>query len=231
MTTALPHCLPHQVIDTPDVFNLDEDDAGAKRRFREWEQQIVSPGPIAFLFIVRLDERFTSNDYELYKRYRELLPKHLRNNVILGFTKVDNLPGPVEDQITLSSVKTLLSDCQRRYVTFTVPKDELTGDQTQVEQIVEVIMDWMTKMPYKMSWVDCGLAYLRSGVSWLSRINGHFTNRIRRAIGVSPSTCVILVIGAAAFLIFLYFYIYHAGTDQSQQSYNSSQANRSDLKK
>ena len=214
------------------MFNLDENDA--KRRFRKWEQLIVSPGHIAFLFIVRLDERFTSNDYELYKRYRELLPKHLRNNVILGFTRVDDLPGPVEDQITLSSVKTLLSDCQQRYVTFTVPRDELTGDQAQVEQTVEEIMDWMTKMtkiPSKISWVDRCVAYLMSGVSRLSRINGHFTNRIRRAIGVSPSTCVILVIGAAAFLIFLYFYVYHAGTDQSQQSYNSSQANRSDLKK
>ena len=213
------------------MFNLDEDDAGAERRFREWEQLIVSPGPIAFLFIVRLDVRFTPSDYQLYKRYRELLPRHLRNNVILGFTRVDNLPGPVEDQITLSSVQTLLSDCQRRYVTFTVPNDELKGDREQVEQIVKEIMDWMTKVPYKMSWVGRALAYLRPGVSWLSRIIGHFINRIRRAIGVSPCTCVILVIGAAAFVIFLYFYIYHAGTDQSQQSYNSSQANRSDLKK
>ena len=212
------------------MFNLDENDA--KRRFRKWEQLIVSPGHIAFLFIVRLDERFTSNDYELYKRYRELLPKHLRNNVILGFTRVDDLPGPVECEITLSDVQTLLNDCQRRHVTFNVPKAEQRGDREQVEQIQDKIMDWMTKMPSKMSWFDRGLAAIRSGVSELSRGTlGHFITRSRRTIGVSPSRCALCVIGAATFIAFLYFYFYQAGTDQSLQSYNLSQANGSDLKR
>ena len=171
------------------MFNLDEDDAGAERRFREWEQLIVSPGPIAFLFIVRLDVRFTPSDYQLYKRYRELLPRHLRNNVILGFTRVDNLPGPVEEQITLSSVQTFLNDCQRRYVTFTVPKAELAGDREQVEQIVEKIMGWMTKMPSKMSCLDRVLARLMSRASWMSLGT--------RAIAVS---------GTAAFVFFTFIY-------------------------
>ena len=153
------------MIDTPDVFNLGGDDASAERRFREWEQLIVSPGHT--FFIVRLDLRFTPNDYQLYKRYRELLPRHLRNNVILGFTRVGDLPGPVEHEITLSDVQTLLNDCEWRNVTFTVPKAELTGDREQVEQTVEKIMGWMTKMPSKMSWVDRVLARL-SRASWMS---------------------------------------------------------------
>ena len=84
----------------------------------------------------RLDVRFTPNDYQLYKRYRELLPEPLKNNVILGFTRVDNLPGPVEDQITLSSVKSLISDCKGRYVTFRAPSDG---------QIVDKIIGWITE--------------------------------------------------------------------------------------
>ena len=157
---SLLHFLPHQVIDTPDVFNLDEDDASAELRFREWEQLIVSPGPIAFLFIVLLDVRVTPNDYQLYKRYQKLLPRHLRNNVILGFTKVDDLPGPAEHEITLSDVQTLLNDCQQRYVTFNVPKVEQRGDREQVEQIQDKIMDWMTEMPSKKCWVNRGLAWI-----------------------------------------------------------------------
>ena len=50
LITALSHFLPHQVIDTPDVFSLGEDDAGAELMFREWEQLIVSPGPTAIIF-------------------------------------------------------------------------------------------------------------------------------------------------------------------------------------
>ena len=229
---GLLHFLSHQVIDTPDVFNLGGDDAGAELTFREWEKLIVSPGPIAFLFVVRLDLRFTPNDYDLYKRYRKLLPRHLRNNNILGFTRVDDLPGPVECEITLSDVQTLLNDCQRRHVTFNVPKAEQRGDREQVEQIQDKIMDWMTKMPSKMSWFDRGLAAMRSGVSELSRGTlGHFITRSRRTIGVSPSRCALCVIGAATFIAFLYFYFYQAGTDQSLQSYNLSQANGSDLKR
>ena len=155
LITALSHFLAHQVIDTPDVFNLGEDDAGAELMFKEWEQLIVSPGPTAIIFTVRLDVRFTPNDYQLYKRYRELLPKHLRNNVILGFTRVDNLPGPVEDQITLSSVQTLISDCKGRYVTFRTPSDG---------QIVDKIIGWITETDTGGSRDTGVLASLWSGV-------------------------------------------------------------------
>ena len=135
------------------MFNLDENDA--KRRFRKWEQLIVSPGPTAIIFTVRLDVRFTPNDYQLYKRYRELLPEPLKNNVILGFTRVDNLPGPVKDQITLSSVQTLLSDCKGRYVTFRTPSDG---------QIVDKIIGWITETDTGGSRDTGVLASLWSGV-------------------------------------------------------------------
>ena len=190
------------MIDTPDVFNLDDDEPSAMLKFKGWESLIVPSGPTAFLFTVRLDVRFTPNDYQLYQRYRKLLPVILRNNVILGFTRVDDLPGPVDEQITLSCVKTLLNDCQGRYVVFYTPSDGhnsqagQTGDwQLNGEQIVNKIIYWMMEMPAWRLWFYRAQVAVWSGVLRLIR-------RCRDLTRFQCACCVTMIGFACLFLYY-----------------------------
>ena len=193
------------MIDTPDVLNMGLDAASAELKFKEWEELVggQSPGPTAFLLVVRMDVRFTPGDYQLYKRYLAMLPAHLRRNTILGLTRVDHLPGNVADEIELSKVQSLLDDCQGRYVVFSRPEAEQTADRMREdERIVESIMGWMAGMHAASSGSFSALAAAVRGVSELLL---HFILKPK------PALCII---GAVACIV--YFSVWLFGRDSER---------------
>ncbi|KAK7116506.1 GTPase IMAP family member 5-like [Littorina saxatilis] len=130
------------VIDTPDVFNLTMDEGTAIQEFRKWENYVTT-GRVAFLLTVRLDVRFTPTDYNMYKRYRSFLPRNLRDNIVLAFTRVHDLEGDILDEVKLSTVNDLLKDARGRHVTFS-KSDRNTSESGQNK---DKIMNWMREMP------------------------------------------------------------------------------------
>jgi hypothetical protein len=51
-----------QVIDTPDVFNMDLNQRDAAALFMQWETMGPKNALTAIVNVVRLDDRFTSGD-------------------------------------------------------------------------------------------------------------------------------------------------------------------------
>ncbi|KAL8598685.1 hypothetical protein ACOMHN_033250 [Nucella lapillus] len=100
----------------------------------------LHPGPHALCYVLKA-ERFTAEDYEVYKKLESLFDKHLYQYLIVIFTGGDTFEidgTTVDDAINSApeSLRQLLDDCGNRYMVF---NNRAVDTKPQVQQLLQMV--------------------------------------------------------------------------------------------
>lgn len=79
----------------------------------------VTPGPHAILMVVRCNNRFTQEEYCIYKELKKLFGEEITKFMIVVFTGIDDLGGsPLADVVEKApqQVQEIIADAQGRYI-------------------------------------------------------------------------------------------------------------------
>ncbi|CAM2105002.1 unnamed protein product [Caretta caretta] len=127
------------VIDMPDVFSPEASDT---ETYREISHCILlsAPGPHALVLVTQLG-RYTEEDKEVVKRVWEIFGVEAKRNMIVLFTRKEDLGGDsLRDYVTNSdnkNLKELIQECKNRYCAF---NNKATGAERdeQVNELMEI---------------------------------------------------------------------------------------------
>ncbi|KAK7475602.1 hypothetical protein BaRGS_00033151 [Batillaria attramentaria] len=129
-----------QVVDTPGVFEMGRTAAALRREIMKC-LCLTSPGPHAFLFVVRLADRFTLEEYNAYLMLKAMFERQIVTNyMILGFSGGDLCDKPVVEELKRApkAMRNILSDVRWRYIVFDNKGDQRRKDE-QVLKLIEMI--------------------------------------------------------------------------------------------
>ncbi|XP_062398524.1 GTPase IMAP family member 8-like [Sardina pilchardus] len=112
------------------------------KREVEISTSMCSPGPHAFLLIIRLDTSFTEKHRRVAKEHLELLGERCWGHTMVLFTCGDWLGDtPVEEHIEAEgmALQWVIEKCANRYH---VVDNQNRGDNAQVTELLEKVEDW-----------------------------------------------------------------------------------------
>ena len=100
----------------------------------------LHPGPHALLYVVKT-ERFTNEEYQVFKKLETLFDKNIYNYLVVIFTGGDNFEhdglSPVQAiEQAPPTLKQLLKDCKQRYVVF---NNRAANPRPQVEKLLGIV--------------------------------------------------------------------------------------------
>lgn len=100
----------------------------------------LHPGPHALLYVVKT-ERFTDEEYQVFKKLESLFNKNIYNYLVVIFTGGDNFEhdglSPVQAiEQAPPTLKQLLKDCKQRYVVF---NNRAAKPRPQVKELLEIV--------------------------------------------------------------------------------------------
>uniref|UniRef100_A0A8C0H408 AIG1-type G domain-containing protein n=1 Tax=Chelonoidis abingdonii TaxID=106734 RepID=A0A8C0H408_CHEAB len=127
------------VIDTPDVFSPEASDTETCREISRCIA-LSAPGPHALVLVTQLG-RYTAEDKEAVKRVWEIFGVEAKRNMIVLFTRKEDLGGnSLTDYVRNShnkNLKELIQECKNRYCTF---NNKATGAERnkQVNELMEI---------------------------------------------------------------------------------------------
>ncbi|XP_046583064.1 GTPase IMAP family member 7-like [Haliotis rubra] len=133
-----------QVIDTPGLYDTEMSNEDICREVVRCVG-MTAPGPHAFIFVVRVD-KFSEEEYNTTEHFKKLFGRGMLDYLIILFTKKDELiynGQTIEDFIGKASgkLKSLLKDCDGRYVTF-----NNRGSEREKERDVQTLVEVIDKM-------------------------------------------------------------------------------------
>ncbi|PVD24023.1 hypothetical protein C0Q70_17300 [Pomacea canaliculata] len=105
----------HQVIDTPDVSNMDM--RNTEQEIKEWQNL----NPDIVLLAIRCDVRYTAEEFAILNEIRNVWGDNsLFSRLVVAFTFGDRLDGDIKDEVinVCKELQTVLRDCGERYVVF-----------------------------------------------------------------------------------------------------------------
>ena len=100
----------------------------------------LHPGPHALLYVVKT-ERFTDEEYQVFKKLETLFDKNIYNYLVVIFTGGDNFehdgisPEQAIEQAP-PTLKQLLKDCRQRYLVF---NNRAADPRPQVEKLLGIV--------------------------------------------------------------------------------------------
>ncbi|KAK7478050.1 hypothetical protein BaRGS_00030726 [Batillaria attramentaria] len=129
-----------KVVDTPGLFDT-RDKSGKTLYELTKVLSLSTPGPHAFLFVIRLDARFTPEENDAFKLMMKMFEKDkVKQHLVLVFTRGENLPCSIEQflETVPESLKEILDIVNDNYVVINKTSDEFTRPR-QVRQLLEKI--------------------------------------------------------------------------------------------
>ena len=127
-----------QILDTPGLFDTDlSHEEIAEDVFKSLA--CLDPGPHAFLYVVSIVQRFTSEERKTFDRLKTYFGPHVADHMIVVFTNVDQLDEG--DTITdfledaSSSLKELLVECGQRLILL----NNTSKDRKQVDNLIQMV--------------------------------------------------------------------------------------------
>ncbi|XP_041961186.1 GTPase IMAP family member 9-like [Alosa sapidissima] len=126
-----------KVVDTPGLFGTDTVSDVVKRQIEKCVD-MTSPGPHAFLLVIRLGVRFTDEEKNAVMWIKENFGARALKYTIVLFTYGDILKGKSIDPFLSKSpnIQSLLNSCEKRYHTF---NNKEKNDESQVTSLLEKI--------------------------------------------------------------------------------------------
>ena len=109
-----------QVLDTPDVTNLDKQTNAIKREVAKWRLLTLNK-PNVILLAVRCDVRYTAEEYAVYRKIKKLWGHNsLHQRLMVAFTFGDRQDGDIQEELktVCPELKSVLRDAKNRYVVF-----------------------------------------------------------------------------------------------------------------
>ncbi|XP_072508361.1 GTPase IMAP family member 1-like isoform X2 [Notamacropus eugenii] len=130
-----------EIIDTPDIFNLEVSAEG--RIYQEIFQcyLLSSPGPHALVLVTQLG-RHTKEDQEAMKKVKEIFGNNIMKHTIILFTRKEDLgEESLEDYIRFTNnkaLKELVAQCRGRVCAF---NNQATGreQEAQVKELMDIV--------------------------------------------------------------------------------------------
>ncbi|XP_072508365.1 GTPase IMAP family member 1-like isoform X2 [Notamacropus eugenii] len=130
-----------EIIDTPDIFNLEVSTEG--RIYQEIFQcyLLSSPGPHALVLVTQLG-RHTKEDQETMKKVKEIFGNNIMKHTIILFTRKEDLgEESLEDYIRFTNnkaLKELVAQCGGRVCAF---NNRATGreQEAQVKELMDIV--------------------------------------------------------------------------------------------
>ncbi|XP_064193542.1 GTPase IMAP family member 9-like isoform X2 [Anguilla rostrata] len=124
------------VVDTPGLFDNQQNEQDVRREIGR-SINYSSPGPHAFLLVVKLD-RFTEEDRRTVQHIQELFGEGASRYIIVLFTRGSELADDIEDCIKEadSGLRSMLSECGNRYHVF---ENYNLDDRQQVTDLLDKI--------------------------------------------------------------------------------------------
>ncbi|KAG9332361.1 hypothetical protein JZ751_015030, partial [Albula glossodonta] len=120
---------------TPGLFDNKQDEQVVRREIGR-SINYLSPGPHAFLLMIKLD-RFTEEDRSAVQKIRELFGEGASRYFVVLFTRGNDLSGSIEDCIAEADndLKSLLDECGNRYHVFENKNPDDRGQE--VERMIQ----------------------------------------------------------------------------------------------
>ena len=109
-----------QVLDTPDVTNLDMGEIEIRKEVEKW-RILTKHAPTVILLAVRCDVRYTAEEYAIYRQILKLWGKHsLRRSLVVAFTFGDRQDRDIREELktVCPELKQVLKDANGRYRVF-----------------------------------------------------------------------------------------------------------------
>ena len=106
----------------------------------------LHPGPHALLYVVK-SERFTDEEYQVFKKLETLFDQNIYNYLVVIFTGGDNFeydgisPEKAVEQAP-PTLKQLLQDCKQRYLVF---NNRAADPRPQVEKLLGIVRAMVTE--------------------------------------------------------------------------------------
>ncbi|XP_074919609.1 LOW QUALITY PROTEIN: GTPase IMAP family member 8-like [Chelonoidis abingdonii] len=156
------------VIDTPDVFSPEASDTETCREISRCIA-LSAPGPHALVLVTQLG-RYTAEDKEAVKRVWEIFGVEAKRNMIVLFTRKEDLGGnSLTDYVRNShnkNLKELIQECKNRYCTF---NNKATGAERnkQVNELMEITERMLKRMEADATPMSC---ILRCSVYWMEEL-------------------------------------------------------------
>ncbi|XP_046559372.1 uncharacterized protein LOC124268454 isoform X2 [Haliotis rubra] len=127
------------IIDTPGMFDTEMTDEDITREVVRCVG-MTAPGPHALVLVVRID-RFTEEEQKTVRSFLEIFGENMIHYLVVLFTRKDDL---INDKSTIElflegvpdNLKTLLANCENRYVAF----DNRTSSEDEREQDVKTFL-------------------------------------------------------------------------------------------
>lgn len=129
------------IIDTPGIFDVEEDTDAINAEMKRCKE-LSRPGFNAILMVISLSERFTSEDQEIFKRYKHHFGVGIMRYVIVVFTNADRLEGSIDAYVdnAPSALKRFLKSCGDRYFAIENKKSDNECNEKQRKGLLRTIM-------------------------------------------------------------------------------------------
>uniref|UniRef100_A0A8C1VZP6 GTPase IMAP family member 8 n=1 Tax=Cyprinus carpio TaxID=7962 RepID=A0A8C1VZP6_CYPCA len=163
------------VVDTPGFFDTDMKPEELLMEIAR-SVYISSPGPHAFLIVLRVDERFTEVEKQIPQMIEMLFGEEVLKYSIILFTHGDDLEGePIEEVIKESDdLKDLVDRCGGRYHVFSNRKMNNREQVNNLLQEIDTMIDYSENENENHFWL-CIFFFFSFFLSFFFFTNKYFT--------------------------------------------------------
>ncbi|XP_070182782.1 GTPase IMAP family member 4-like [Littorina saxatilis] len=105
----------------------------------------LHPGPTAILYVITLADRYTSDQFDTYKKLKRMFDDNITRHMVVLFTHGDALEGHSKDEVrdiiehdSPSELQQVLRECGNRYVIF---NNNAKHSTKQLKRLVDVFRD------------------------------------------------------------------------------------------
>ncbi|XP_070201255.1 GTPase IMAP family member 8-like isoform X2 [Littorina saxatilis] len=126
-----------KVVDTPDLINQEMGEADMRCHVNQWKTETLS-NPDAILLAVRCDIRYTSEEFKLYQKIKELWgdASQFCQKLIVAFTFGETLDEDIQEVLKYvgPEIRRVLEDAGNRFVVFS--KDDPQMTETAISKVL-----------------------------------------------------------------------------------------------
>lgn len=142
------------VVDTPGTFNTQASNEKTKEEIVK-SLGLISPGPDVFILVLNISQRYTEEEQTSVELFLKYFGDNIYNHCIILFTNRDKMEKDGKKFLQYVNtvpdhLKTFIDRCSSRKIAFNNRLKHGSKEQnTQVNQLMSIIVDTMKKNEYK----------------------------------------------------------------------------------